>query len=130
MLFRSNAFVGDNGEGKTNLLDAIHYLALCKSYFNPVDSHNILHGEDASMLQAAFEIDEREEVFSCAIRRNQKKIFRKNAKEYDRLVDHIGQVTVVMVSPTDSHLITEGSEERRRFMDSIRETTQALLSLP
>lgn len=114
-----NAFVGDNGEGKTNLLDAIHYLALCKSYFNPVDSQNIRHEEDAAMLQASFESDGREEVFSCALRRNQKKIFRKNSKEYDRLVDHIGQVTVVMIAPTDSHLITEGSEERRRFIDSI-----------
>ncbi len=114
-----NAFVGNNGEGKTNLLDAIHYLALSKSYFNPVDSQNIRYDEDACMLQGAFVINDREEVINCALRRNQKKILKRNAKEYDRLADHIGLIPVVMIAPTDSQLITEGSEERRRFIDSI-----------
>ncbi len=114
-----NAFVGNNGEGKTNLLDAIHYLALCKSYFNPVDSQNIRMDEDVCMLQGSFSIQDREEVVSCGLRRNQKKVFRRNAKEYERLSDHIGLVPVVMIAPTDTHLITEGSEERRRFLDSI-----------
>ena len=114
-----NAFVGNNGEGKTNLLDAIHYLALSKSYFNPVDSQNIRYDEDASMMQGSFTIDGREELINCALRRNQKKVLKRNGKEYDRLADHIGLIPVVMIAPTDSQLITEGSEERRRFIDSI-----------
>lgn len=114
-----NAFTGENGEGKTNLLDAIHYLALCKSYFHPVDSQNIRHEEDTAMLQGSFFHDGKEEAISCGIRRNQKKVFRRNTKEYDRLTDHIGLVPVVMIAPTDTQLITDGSEERRRFLDSI-----------
>ncbi|MFM2136166.1 MAG: replication and repair protein RecF, partial [Bacteroidota bacterium] len=114
-----NAFTGENGEGKTNLLDAIHYLALCKSYFHPVDSQNIRHDEDTAMLQGLFLHNGKEESISCGIRRNQKKVFRRNAKEYDRLTDHIGLVPVVMIAPTDTQLITDGSEERRRFLDSI-----------
>lgn len=114
-----NAFTGENGEGKTNLLDAIHYLALCKSYFHPVDSQNILHDQDTAMLQGVFLHHGKEESISCGIRRNQKKVFRRNAKEYDRLTDHIGLVPVVMIAPTDTQLITDGSEERRRFLDSI-----------
>lgn len=114
-----NAFTGENGEGKTNLLDAIHYLALCKSYFHPVDSQNIRHDEDMAMLQGVFLHNDKEESVSCGIRRNQKKVFRRNAKEYDRLTDHIGLIPVVMIAPTDTQLITDGSEERRRFLDSI-----------
>ncbi|MFM7217862.1 MAG: DNA replication/repair protein RecF [Bacteroidota bacterium] len=114
-----NAFVGDNGEGKTNLLDALHYLALCKSYFNPVDSQNIRDEEDSCMVQGSFEIDGREENIACAIRRQQKKVFRRNGNEYDRLAEHIGLIPVVMIAPTDTRLITDGSEERRRFLDSI-----------
>lgn len=114
-----NAFVGNNGEGKTNLLDAIHYLSLCKSYFNPVDSQNIRQQEDVCMIQGVFAVDEREESISCSLRRNQRKIVRRNQKEYERLADHIGWLPVVMIAPTDTHLITEGSEERRRFLDSI-----------
>lgn len=114
-----NAFVGDNGTGKTNMLDAIHYLAMCKSYFNPIDSQNIRHQEESCMIQGAFAIEGREEVVSCALRRQQKKLFRRNAKEYDRLSDHIGLIPLVMIAPTDTQLITEGSEERRRFLDSI-----------
>ncbi|TAH41584.1 MAG: DNA replication/repair protein RecF [Bacteroidetes bacterium] len=114
-----NALVGANGEGKTNLLDAIHYLSLCKSYFNPVDAHNIRFGEDFFMVQGVFEIDEVSETISCGLKRNQKKVFKRNQKEYDRLADHIGLVPVVMISPTDTILITEGSEERRKFLDSI-----------
>ena len=114
-----NAFVGNNGEGKTNLLDAIHYLSLCKSYFNPVDSQNIRMGEETTLIQGSFEIEDREEVISIGLKKQQKKIVRRNAKEYDRLADHIGLIPVVMIAPTDTHLITEGSEERRRFIDSI-----------
>jgi DNA replication and repair protein RecF len=114
-----NAFVGNNGEGKTNLLDAIHYLALCKSYFNPTDSQNIRVGEDTTMLQGTFELDGRQEVITVGLKRQQRKVVRRNGDEYDRLADHIGFIPLVMIAPTDTQLITEGSEERRRFLDSI-----------
>lgn len=114
-----NAFVGDNGSGKTNLLDAIHYLALCKSFFNSVDSQQVRHGEDYFMVQGQFELDGREEVIACTVKRSQKKIFRRNQEDYERLSDHIGLLPLVMIAPTDTRLITEGSEERRRFMDAI-----------
>jgi DNA replication and repair protein RecF len=114
-----NAFVGDNGTGKTNLLDAIHYLSLCKSYFNSIDGQNIKQKEDFFLVQGIFDINESVENISCSFKKGQKKIFKRNKKEYDRLADHIGLLPVVMISPTDSGLITEGSEERRKFSDSI-----------
>ncbi len=114
-----NAFVGGNGEGKTNLLDAIHYLSLCKSYFNAVDSQNIKLKEDFFILQGDFDIDGVEENISCGLKRGQKKVFRRNQKEYERLADHIGLIPSVMISPTDVNLIIDGSEERRKFPDTI-----------
>lgn len=113
-----NCFVGGNGMGKTNLLDAVYYLSFCKSYTNPVDSQIIRHGEDVCMMQGHYESKEggREEVY-CAIRRNQKKQFKRNKKEYDRLSDHIGLIPLVMISPADNELIDGGSDSRRRFMD-------------
>jgi DNA replication and repair protein RecF len=114
-----NCFVGNNGEGKTNLLDAIHYLAFCKSFFNPNDSQNIFHGNPFFVIQGEFLSDDatKEEVY-CGFKRNEKKLFKKNKKEYSRLAEHIGYIPLVMVSPADSELITEGSESRRKFMDS------------
>ena len=84
-----NALVGGNGEGKTNLLDAIHYLSMCKSYFNPVDAQNIRFGDDFFVVQRIFEIDGVSESISCGLKRNLKKVFKRNQKEYDRLADHI-----------------------------------------
>ncbi|WP_207428130.1 DNA replication/repair protein RecF [Pedobacter sp. SYSU D00535] len=114
-----NAFTGDNGAGKTNLLDAIHYLSLCKSYFNPIDSQQIRQGEEFFMLQGVFDKDTVEEVISCSLKKNQKKQFRRNKKEYQRLADHIGLFPLVMISPYDISIIIEGSEERRRFIDNV-----------
>lgn len=114
-----NAFTGDNGAGKTNLLDAIHYLGLCKSYFNPIDSQQILQGGEFFMLNGVFDKNSHEEVIACAVKRNQKKQFRRNKKDYTRLADHIGQFPLVMISPVDSELITGGSEERRKFIDNV-----------
>jgi DNA replication and repair protein RecF len=114
-----NFFTGDNGEGKTNLLDAIHYLSLCKSYFNPIESQNIRHDQDFFVVQGIFDLKGKEENIYCGMKRNQKKVFRRNKKEYERLADHIGLLPVVIISPTDTNLITEGSEERRKFIDSI-----------
>jgi DNA replication and repair protein RecF len=115
----ANAFTGNNGEGKTNLLDAIHYLSLCKSYFNPFDNQNIKRDADFFVLTGSYDMNGTEENISCGLKRNQKKVLRRNKKEYDRLADHIGFIPAVMISPVDSQLITEGSEERRKFIDSI-----------
>lgn len=120
-----NAFVGNNGAGKTNLLDGIHYLCLCKSYFNPVDIHQIKSGEDLFLIQGDFDRNEREEKISCGLKRNQKKQFKRNKKEYEKLADHIGLFPVVMISPYDINIIMEGSEERRRFIDNVISQTDA-----
>ena len=116
---RVNCFVGDNGQGKTNLLDAIHYLSFCKSFFNPVDSQNIRHTEPFFVIQGVFEKHGEEQELYCGLKRNQKKIFKKNKKEYDRLSEHIGQFPLVMISPSDSELIYGSSEYRRKFIDGI-----------
>jgi len=120
-----NAFTGNNGAGKTNLLDAIHYLSLCKSYFNPVDSQQIRQGTDWFMVQGEFDKDGQADVVACSLKRNQKKQFKKNKKEYPRLADHIGIFPLVMVSPSDSAIVTDGSEERRRFVDHVVSQTDA-----
>lgn len=114
-----NAFAGANGAGKTNLLDAIHYLALCKSYFNPIDSQHIKKGCDWFMVQGAFERNAVPDVISCSLKKNQKKQFKRNKKDYQRLADHIGLFPLVMISPNDTVIVTEGSEERRKFMDNV-----------
>ena len=114
-----NCFTGSNGSGKTNLLDAIHYLSMTRSYFHPGDTQNIRHGEQMLFIQGDFNFDGLEESVFCGIKQGQKKQFKRNQKEYDKLSDHIGAFPVVMIAPTDQELITEGSEIRRKFMDSI-----------
>jgi DNA replication and repair protein RecF len=120
-----NAFVGDNGAGKTNLLDAIHYLCLCKGYFNPIDTQQIKTNEDLFMIQGDFERLEKNEKITCGVKRNQKKQFKRNKKEYDKLAHHIGLFPLVMISPYDTNIIMEGSEERRRFMDNVISQTDS-----
>lgn len=114
-----NCFTGSNGEGKTNLLDAIHYLSFCKSFFNPIDSQNILHEAPFFVIQGTFIVDGQPEEVYCGLKRNQKKQFKRNKKEYSKLSDHIGLFPLVMISPADSDLIAEGSENRRKFIDSV-----------
>jgi DNA replication and repair protein RecF len=118
-----NAFTGNNGAGKTNLLDAIHYLSLCKSYFNPIDGQQIKHGEEFFIIQGAFTKNNQKEIISCGLKRAQKKQFKRNKKEYQRLADHIGLFPLVMISPNDISIIIEGSEERRRFIDNVLSQT-------
>lgn len=120
-----NVFTGDNGSGKTNMLDAIHYLCLCKSYFNPIDSQQIKAGEEVFMIQGDFDRNEKSDKISCGVKRNQKKQFKRNKKEYEKLADHIGLFPVVMVSPYDVNLIMEGSEERRKFIDNVISQTDS-----
>lgn len=117
-----NCFVGLNGQGKTNLLDAIYYLSFTKSAFNTIDSQNILHDAEFAMIQGVYSADsDQDETMqvTCGIRRGQKKQFRCGKKDYQRMLDHIGRIPLVMVSPEDSQLIAEGSDERRRFMDVV-----------
>lgn len=113
-----NAFTGNNGAGKTNLLDAIHYLSLCKSYFNPIDTQQIKQGADFFMVQGVFELQGKQETIACSLKKNQKKQFKRNKKEYQRLADHIGLFPLVMISPYDVSIVMEGSEERRKFVDN------------
>ena len=115
-----NCFVGENGEGKTNLLDAIHYLSFCKSYFNNIDSQNIMHEAPYfSIIGTYRRKGDESDVIQCVLKRNQKKVFKINKKDYDRLSDHIGLIPLVMISPSDSNLIYEGSDERRRYIDGV-----------
>lgn len=115
-----NCFMGQNGMGKTNLLDAIYYLSFCKSAGNPIDSQNVLHDADFFMIQGEYVMEDgaQEDIF-CGLKRRQKKQFKRNKKEYSRLADHIGFLPLVQVSPADSTLILGGSEERRRFMNIV-----------
>lgn len=115
-----NCFTGSNGEGKTNLLDAIHYLSFTKSYFNLLDNQNIRHNEDYFAIHGQFYRNgHASDEVSCIQKRNQKKQFKLNTSEYDRLADHIGEFPLVMISPYDRDLINEGSESRRKYMDSV-----------
>lgn len=114
-----NCFLGNNGMGKTNLLDAVYYLSFCKSFSNVIDSQNIRHGEDFFMLQGTYLDGDKSEEIYCGMKRRSKKQFKRNKKEYERLSDHIGFIPLVMVSPADSELILGGSEERRKFMDLV-----------
>lgn len=114
-----NCFVGNNGVGKTNILDAIHYLSITKSFFNNIDSISIRHGEDYFIVQGAFVRNGEEDQIYCAFQKQKKKLFKINGKEYEKLSDHVGRYPVVMISPADSSLISEGSEERRRFLNKI-----------
>lgn len=130
-----NCFVGLNGQGKTNVLDAIYLLSFAKSAFTAQDSLNITHGEQMSMVQGIYSYSEAvlqqsgltaERSYSesgltisCGLRKGVKKQFRRDKKDYPRLIDHIGLIPLVMISPSDQQLIDEGSDERRRFMDVV-----------
>ncbi|MCC8134535.1 MAG: DNA replication/repair protein RecF [Tannerellaceae bacterium] len=116
---KMNCFFGNNGMGKTNLLDAVYYLSFCKSHVHTTDSQLIHTGQDMCMIQGFYDYEGREEDILCVIRRRQRKQFERNKKEYDKLSEHIGLLPLVMVSPADSELIQGGSDERRRFLDLI-----------
>ena len=114
-----NCFVGKNGIGKTNVLDAIYHLSYGKSYFNPLAVQNIKHGEEFFVIDAELEKDNRTEQIVCSLKKGQKKVLKRNGKVYDKFSDHIGFVPLVIISPADRDLIIEGSETRRKFMDSV-----------
>ncbi len=114
-----NCFIGKNGAGKTNMLDAIYYLSFCKSFFNATDQLNINHNESFFMLSGNYSRSESKEVISCGLQKGQKKQFKRNSKFYKKLQEHIGLLPLVMITPSDVNLILGGSEERRKFMDGV-----------
>ena len=116
---KMNYLFGNNGMGKTNLLDALFYLSFTKNYTNLLDSQLIRHEEEFCVLQAYYRDNEAKEEIYCGIKHKQRKIFKRNKKEYERLSEHIGLIPVVMISPADTDLIQGGSAERRKFVDMI-----------
>jgi len=117
---RMNCFIGQNGEGKTNLLDAVYYLSFCRSAHSGMDSQVMNHDADFFVLEGDYENDSgTEECIYCGMKRGTKKHFKRNKKEYKRLSEHIGLIPLIMVSPGDTWLIEGGSEERRRLMDVV-----------
>ena len=101
------------------MLDAIYHLANGKSYFNPLAVQNIKHGEEFFVVDGEFEKNERTEQILCSLKKGQKKILKRNSKLYEKFSDHIGFIPLVIISPADRDLIIEGSETRRKFMDSV-----------
>ena len=114
-----NCLIGENGVGKTNVLDAIYHLAYGKSYFNPVTTQNIKHEEDFFVLNGDFEKNTRPEKIVCSYKKGSKKIIKRNGKAYDKFSEHIGLIPLVIISPADRNLILEGSETRRKFIDGV-----------
>ncbi|MFY7939009.1 MAG: DNA replication/repair protein RecF [Flavobacterium sp.] len=117
-----NAIVGKNGIGKTTILDAIYHLANGKSYFNPLSTQNIKHGEEFFVIDGIFEKENRNEQIICSYKKAQKKILKRNGKIYEKFSEHIGLIPIVIISPSDTDLIIEGSETRRKFIDNVIST--------
>ena len=123
---KMNCLIGQNGVGKTNVLDAVYYLSFCRSASNPIDSQVIRHEEPFCVIEGEYESDSQHPIgdsqqllISCGMKRGVKKHFKRNKKEYKRLSEHIGLIPLVVVSPSDTMLIEGSSEERRRLMDMV-----------
>ena len=114
-----NCLVGNNGVGKTNVLDAIYHLSFGKSYFNPLTVQNIKHGEEFFVIEGNYTKKNREEKIIVSAKRGHKKVIKRNGKLYNRFSEHIGFLPLVIVSPTDRDLIIEGSDTRRKFIDGV-----------
>ncbi len=116
---RLNCFVGDNGAGKTNVLDAVYYLSMSKSALSMTDGQSVRHGEDFFVVEGTYAGDSgSNDTVNCSFLRRSGKVLKLNGKEYDRMADHVGRFPVVMVSPQDSVLITDAAEERRRYLNA------------
>ena len=114
-----NCFTGSNGAGKTNLIDSIHYLSMCKSSLSVTDTQSLRHGADFFMLQGDYTSDGgRHESVVCSFKYSGGKKVKRNGKEYEKLSDHIGVVPVVLVSPSDVFLVNEAADERRRWLNA------------
>ncbi|MGI9541973.1 MAG: DNA replication/repair protein RecF [Cyclobacteriaceae bacterium] len=114
-----NCFVGPNGSGKTNLLDAIHYLSLTKSAFNTIDQQNIRHGTDYFAVNGTFALDGRSHTIKCSLKTGEKKQFKNGSDRYEKLSQHIGLFPLILITPYDTEIIREGSELRRKFFDNL-----------
>ena len=124
-----NCFVGDNGAGKTNVLDAVYYLSMCKSAFNLTDGQSVNHDSDFFIVEGSYVIGGRHETVSCSFRKGAGKVLKRAGKEYEKLSEHIGLLPVVLVSPCDNSLINESGEDRRRFLNAvISQTDRAYLN--
>lgn len=120
---RINCITGSNGAGKTNVLDAIYYLSLCKSYFNSADQQNIRHAEGFFLCAANYEHNSESFSVQLGLKRNTRKTMKRDGAEYDRLADHIGLIPLVIITPFDIQLVYESGDERRRFVDTILSQT-------
>lgn len=114
-----NCFIGHNGAGKTNILDAIHYLSFTKSYFGSLDVRNIFHDEESFSVTGKYDIDGNEVAVQCIQKKNTRKIMRMDGKNYAQMSLHIGKIPLIMIAPQDEELIYGGSDLRRRFVDMI-----------
>jgi len=114
-----NCLVGDNGAGKTNVMDAIYYLSMCKSSLPMTDTQSIRHGEEGFLVEGQYVSDEeKNERIVCSFTRKGGKVLKRNGKEYERLADHVGLVPAVIVSPADNALISDAAEEGRRYLNA------------
>ncbi len=114
-----NCLVGDNGAGKTNVVDAVWYLSMCKSSLQMTDGQSIRHGADFFLTEGHYTTDQgRSESVVCSFSRKGGKVLKRNGKEYDRLSDHVGLIPVVIVSPADASLISDAADERRRYLNA------------
>ena len=114
-----NCFVGDNGAGKTNILDAVHYLSMSKSAFTMTDGQSVHHGEEFFVTEGSYLTDTGAmELVNCSFSRKGGKVLKRNGKEYERIADHVGGFPVVISSPRDTELIMDAAEERRRYLNS------------
>ena len=114
-----NCLVGDNGAGKTNVVDAVYYLSMCKSSLQMTDAQSIRHGADFFLVEGQYATDAgKSEGVVCSFSRKGGKVLKRNGKEYDRLSDHVGLIPAVIVSPADSALISDAADERRRYLNA------------
>lgn len=114
-----NCFIGNNGVGKTNILEAIYYLSFTKGYFNGIASQHIKHKQDFFVIEGKYQHKKKSEIYHCSLKKGHKKVIKFNGKVYEKITEHIGKIPLVIISPNDRDLIAEGSETRRKFMDSV-----------
>lgn len=120
-----NCFVGNNGVGKTNVLDALHYLSVGKSFLGNSDLNNILFNSEFFSIESEINDGEKDNIIKIQQPKDSKKIIKKNDKTYERLADHIGFLPSVMISPYDSNLISDSGESRRKFLDAMISQTDS-----
>lgn len=116
---RFNCFLGDNGVGKTNLMDSIYYMSFTKSHFNSIDRQNIRHDQDYFLIQGNYDVNDEIFKMHCGLKRNAKKQIKKNGKEYDKFSEHIGLLPLVFITPSDTDIIKSGSDLRRKYLDGV-----------